>query len=434
MNSPQPNQPKPSRFGVLRHRDFALYWGGQGISLTGMWMQVLANNWVILGFTSSAFVLGLLNFTSALPMLMLTLIGGVAADRFDKRRILIVTQFVLMILAFVMAGLMATHVLKLWHIFAVAVVSGIASAYDMPANQAFTPELVEPHEIPQAIALNQSIFHGSRVVGPALAGVMIAALGLVSAYIANGLSFLPVIASLLLIRSRPRHAHASSGSALHSMREGFAYVRERPRLMVLMGFTVLTAFLVFPNLAILLPLYAKAVLHVGEKELGMLMGSSGTGALIGSLLLIRIQKEKRLQRMGLGLCGITLALTLLSQSHNFYLSCFAIFINALGLSSTMGLAATITQEVVPNHLRGRVMSLNSLMFVGVMPFTALIMSGVADLLGLRTELLMCGILYGLGGFFLFRKYKTSPEITDFVHAEPAKTPAYEPVPGEAVEA
>jgi MFS family permease len=367
-------------------------------------------------------------------MLLLTLIGGVAADRFDKRRILIVTQCILMGLAFVMAGLMATHALKLWHIFAVAVFSGIASAYDMPANQAFTPELVEPQEIPQAIALNQSIFHGSRVVGPAVAGVLIAALGLVSAYIANGLSFLPVLASLLLIRSRPRHAHTGSGSALQSMREGFAYVRERPRLMVLMGFTVLTAFLVFPNLAILLPLYAKAILHVDAKGLGMLMGSSGTGAMIGSLLLIRIPKEKRLQRIGQGLCGITVALTLLALSHNFHLSCLAIFINALGLSSALGLAAMITQEVVPNHLRGRVMSLNSLMFVGVMPFTALIMSGVADLLGLRAELLICGILYGLGGFFLFRQYVTSPEIADFTPAEAPQPPAYEPATGQAIEA
>jgi predicted MFS family arabinose efflux permease len=259
-------------------------------------------------------------------------------------------------------------------------------------------------------------------------------MGMVSAYVANGLSFLPVIASLILIRSRPRHAHAASGSALQSMREGFAYVRERPRLMVLMGFTVLTAFLVFPNLAILLPLYAKAILHVGEKELGMMMGASGTGALIGSLLLMRIRKEDRLQRMGWGLCGITFALTLLSQAHNFYLACFAIFINSLGLSSMMGLASTILQEVVPNHLRGRVMSLNSLMFVGVMPFTALIMSGIADILGLRAELLTCGILYGLGGFFLFRKYVTLPEIADFIPAEEPRLPSLESLPVEAVEA
>jgi MFS family permease len=412
--SPVENQSR-SALSVLRNREFAIFWSGQAVSLTGTWMQALAQNWVVVGLTTSGFALGLLNFTSSMPMLALTLIGGVIADRMDKRKILIVTQAILMALALVMAALIATHTLRLWHIYLLSFFNGVANAYDMPANQALTPELVRRDEIPQAIALNQAIFNGSRIVGPALAGVLIGWVGLASAFLANGLSFLAVIGSLMAIHSRPLpEKRTDSASPLQSMREGFAYVKERPRLIVLMGLLALTSFLIFPNLAILLPLYAKVALRVDAKALGLLMGSSGVGALIGSLLLLNVRKEERLLRIGLGIGSVTLALAILSLSHNLYLSCLGTFFNSLGLSNLMGLASTIIQEVVPNQLRGRVMSLNSLTFVGIMPFASLFITGFADLIGLRNEMLVCAILYGAIGFSLFRAFAASPEISDYV--------------------
>jgi MFS family permease len=412
---------------VLRHRNFALYWCGQAVSLTGTWMQVLAQNWVIVGFTSSASVLGLLNFAGSFPMMLLTLVGGVVADHRDKRHILLVTQAIFMLTAFALAGLYLTHTLKLWHIFVLAVLNGISAAYDMPANQALTPELVEQQEIPQAIALNQSIFHGSRVIGPALAGVVIGALGTASAFIANGLSFVAVIASLLLIDYKPRSPVHPARSPLGAMREGLRYVSERSRLRVLMLLTMLTTMLVFPNHVILLPLYAKRILHVGAAQLGWLMGVSGCGALLGSLMLLGVPREQRVLRIGLGVTGIAVGMGILSRSHSIGVSCLGSFIASLSLSLAMGLSATITQEVVPNHLRGRVMSLNSLMFVGVLPIAGILMTSLADLIGIREELAGSAMLYALGGLWLLSSYVRSPEIHDY--EEPA--PEQEAGRGEA---
>jgi MFS family permease len=407
---------KPSSLGILRHRDFAIYWSGQAVSLIGTWMQSLAQGWVMVGLSSSGFALGLLNFFTSLPMLVLSLFGGVLADRFDKRRILLFTQVLFMGLAFVMAYLIDAKILKLWHIYFISFITGIAAAFDMPANQALTPELVEHHEIPQAIALNQSIFHGSRIIGPALAGLLIGWIGLGSAFIANGLSFIAVIVSLLVIRSRVNAHHAAkSVSPLQSMKEGFAFIRERPRLMTLMGFTALTSFLIFPNMAILMPLYAKVALKVDAKGLGLLMGSSGIGALTGSLLLLRIRKEQRRNRIRMGVGGIAVAVFTMGISYHLYLSCLGIFLNSLGISSMLGLVSTIIQESVPHHLRGRVMSVSGLTFTGILPFSSLCLPGIADLIGLRSEMIAASFAYAAIGFTLFRAFTRSPEIPEPVN-------------------
>lgn len=404
-----------SPLAVLLHRDYAIYWSGQTVSMIGTWMQVMAQSWVVVTFTDKASALGFLQFASALPMMILTLFGGVAADRMDKRRILIVTQVILMCLAFALAAMYGYGKLQLWHLFALAVCSGMAAAYDMPASQAFTPELVEPEEIPQAIALNNASFHGSRIIGPAVAGYVIATRGIVGAFVANGLSFVAVILSLLLVHSRhaPQRRLAQAGSTLQSMKEGLRYVRERPRLLILMAFSMLITLLVFPNLIVLLPLYAKDALGSDSRGFSYLMSSSGLGAMIGSLLLLATPKESRNLRIGLGLCGVTAALIVLGLSHNLYLSCAGVFLNSLSFSTLVGLSNTIIQEVVPGHLRGRVMSLNTLTFVGIMPFASLLMAALADVVGLRNEFWACGVLYGLCSFVLFRQFLNSPEIHDF---------------------
>ncbi|MBW3623997.1 MAG: MFS transporter [Armatimonadetes bacterium] len=407
------SDPPRSPLSVLRRKNFALFWTGQAVSLTGTWMQVLAQNWVVVTFTTSAFALGLLNFASSLPMMLLTLYGGVAADKWDKRRILIFAQVMLMVLAFALAGLYASGHLQLWHIYVLAVFSGIASAYEMPANQAFTPELVEPEEIPQAVALNNASFHGSRIVGPALAGFVIYAWGITSAFVANGFSFLAVLFSLMFVRAHRPSERRMEGSTLEYMKAGMRYVRERPRLMILMGFSATMTLLVFPNLIVLMPLYAKEALNTGSRGFGYLMSSSGVGALIGSLLLLTIPHEQRPMRIGLGLAGVATALIVMGLSQALWLSCLGIFLNSLSFSTVVGLANTILQEVVPGHLRGRVMSLNTLTFVGIMPFASLLMTGLAEVIGLRAEMLACGVLYGIVNLVLFRMLLGSPEIADY---------------------
>jgi MFS family permease len=393
---------------VFRSRDYVLFWSGMTVSMVGTWMQALASNWVLTNITLSAAALGWVNFASALPMLVLSLFGGVAADRLDKRRILFVTQTVMMLLAFLFAALVALGHVRLWHILLLSALGGVAAAYDMPAFQAYYPTLVKRQDLSQAIALNQASFHGSRLIGPALAGLAIAWWGAASAFIANGLSFVAVIVALVLIRARPGPADRRRGSTFAAMAAGLRFVRRDVLLQSLMGITALTTLLVFPNIAVLLPLYARTVLGMGPGGMGGLMAASGLGALVGAVALLGVPAEARVPRIALGMCAIPAGLTVLAHSHWFWLSAAAVVVQSLGLATAMGLVATIIQQSVPDELRGRVMSVHGMMFVGIMPFSALLVPGIADRLGLLRELQIAALLYALVGAFLIGRLRGAP--------------------------
>lgn len=270
-----PGRGKPRNvLRALRNREFALFWSGQAISQTGTWMQQFAQGWVVTTLAASAFALASVNFAASIPILIMTPLGGVAADRMERRRILLVTQSVLAVLAVLMGALIQAGHLRLWHVWLIAVLLGLATAYDLPAYQSFFPQLVEREDLPQAIALNQAAFHGSRIIGPAIASWFVAQWGMAAAFFANGASFLAVIASLLLIRPRA----AMGGGTAHmrlSMAGGVRYVRERPHILALLGITAITTMFVFPNAATLMPFYAKHVLQVGAGGLGLMMAASG---------------------------------------------------------------------------------------------------------------------------------------------------------------
>ncbi|MBI3964541.1 MAG: MFS transporter [Chloroflexi bacterium] len=387
---------------VLRHRDFRLFFGGQAISLTGTWMQMLAQSWVVMGLTSSALALGAINFAVSLPMLLFTLLGGVAADRWDKRRILLVAQSALMICAFILGTIVALGELQIWHVVAVAVLVGLATAYELPATQSLVPELVERHEISQAIALNQAVFHGSRLIGPALAGGFIAAFGATSAFFANGLSFVAVLVSLLLIKSRPRRPGLVPASQLSALREGLAYVWQSPRLRTLMGLTSLITLFVFPNLVVLMPLYAQDVLGLDAAAMGLLMAASGFGSLVASIGMLRVATEQRGLRIAQGAAASGLALGLLAVAPSVWMAAPTVWVLSFGLSLAMGLTATIIQQSVPDALRGRVMSVHTMMFVGVMPFATLGISGLSDLIGQTNQLGLSAVLFSFGALALWR--------------------------------
>jgi MFS family permease len=387
---------------VLRHREFAIFWAGQAISLIGTWMQAFAQGWVVTGLTTSAFALGLVNFCSSIPTLVLMPFGGVAADRLERRRILVWTQITMLILAAVMGVLIATHRLQLWHIYVIALLLGAATAYDMPAYQAFYPQLVDREDLPQAISLNQATFHGSRILGPAAASVVVALWGTAAAFFANAASFLAVIGSLGFVRPRPP-ATTGHASAWSMMREGLHYVSDRPTVQSLLGLTGITTLFIFPNMAVLTPFYARHVLHVGPTGLGWMMALSGTGALLGSVLLLTVPAERRWGRIAMAAATILATLSVLAWSRHLWLSAAAIAIQSLAISTSMGLASIIVQEMVPDALRGRVMSLYSLMFTGVMPFSALLITKMADWLGMRHELQISAILYAnLAALLLWR--------------------------------
>jgi len=385
--------------GALRSRGFALFWSGQAISQTGTWMQQFAQGWVVATLASSALALASVNLAASIPILFLTPLGGVAADRMDRRRILLFTQTVLAVLAIVLGVVIQAGHLRLWEVWLVALLLGVATAYDLPAYQAFYPQLVEREDLPQAIALNQATFHGSRIIGPAVASWVVARWGTAAAFYANGASFLAVIGSLLLIRPAP--AAGTTGQTRLSMGEGVRYVREHPHIVALLGLTAMTTMLVFPNAATLMPFYAKHVLQVGPGGLGIMMAASGTGAFLGAMFLLALPRRFRIAWVTTALIVIALALCGLAQSRYLPLSVTAVAILSFGISSTLGVASTMVQESVPDALRGRVMSLYSLAFTGVAPFAALAVAWLADVIGMRRELQLAAVLFGICGILLF---------------------------------
>jgi MFS family permease len=384
---------------VLRSREFALFWSGQTISQTGTWMQQFAQGWVVTTLAGSALALASVNFAASIPMLILMPFGGVTADRMERRRILLITQSVMAVLAVLLGLLIQAHLLRLWHIWLIALLLGMATAYDVPAYQSFYPQLIETEDLPQAIALNQGTFHGSRIIGPAIASWFVALWGMAAAFFANGVSFLAVIGSLLLIKRRGATV-ANRASTRLFMAEGVRYVRERRNILALFGLTAITTIFVFPNVAVLMPFYAKHVLQVGPAGLGAIMAVSGVGALLGATLLLVLPRRIRIRWIIAALVLVTIAVCVLGWSRNLALSVAAAAIVSFGISSSLGVASIMVQESVSDAFRGRVMSLYSLAFTGVMPFAALAVARVADVIGMRRELLFAAVAYAICGLLL----------------------------------
>jgi MFS family permease len=384
---------------VLRNREFALFWSGQTISQTGTWMQQFAQGWVVTTLASSAFALASVNFAASIPMLILMPFGGVIADRMERRRILLVTQSVMALLAVLLGVLIQLHHLRLWHIWVIALLLGLITAYDLPAYQSFYPQLVETEDLSQAISLNQATFHGSRIIGPAIASWCVALWGMAAAFFANGASFLAVIGSLLLVKPRAP-ATANRLGTRQFMAEGVRYVWERKNLLALFGLTAITTTFVFPNVAVLMPFYVKHVLHVGPTGLGWIMVVSGVGALLGATFLLVLPRSVRIGWIMAVLVLVTLAVSALGWSRHLSLSVAAEGIASFGIASSLGVASIIVQESVTDAFRGRVMSLYALAFTGVMPFAALGVARLSDVIGMRRELLFAAVAYAICGMLL----------------------------------
>ena len=397
-------RPRKGLLRALRNREFALFWGGQSVSQTGTWMQQFAQGWVVTNLAPSALALASVNLAASIPTLILMPFGGVMADRMERGRILLITQWAMAVLAVLMGVLVLSGRLHLWHVWMIALLLGLATAYDLPAYQSFYPQLVERKDLPQAIALNQATFNGSRIVGPALAAWVVARWGMAAAFFANGASFLAVIGSLLLISPRAAAAKGPSNTR-HFMAEGLRYVRKRPHLLTLFGLTSITTMFVFPNVSILMPFYAKHVLQVGPGGLGAIMAVSGAGAFLGAACLLALPHSVRVAWMMSALTVNTLALCALAWSRHLGLTIAAVAILSLGISSSLGVASTMVQESIQDILRGRVMSLYALAFTGVMPFAALAVARLADVIGMRRELIVSAVLYGICGMLLLRMFR-----------------------------
>lgn len=350
------------------------------VSLVGTWMQSVAQGWLVLTLTDSAFLLGAVTAIGSIPVLFLSLPGGVAADRFDKRKLLMFTQSTAMVLALILAALTHYGLVRIWHVVLLAAVSGSVFAFDAPSRQAFTIELVGKEDLLNAIALNSAVFNAARIVGPALAGVLIGFIGMAGCFLLNGISFLAVIMGLWLI-THQRPAPRAPGSAWREMREGLSYSWGHPVIRPLV--TIVAVFSIFGMpYAMLMPVFARDILAVGPRGLGFLMTANGVGALAGALGLASLGQARGRGRLVLA-AGLvfSLALAAFSLSRSFALSLALLPLVGWSMVSQTATINTLLQTTVPDGLRGRVMSLFTFVFMGMMPFGSLLAGGLAQRFG-----------------------------------------------------
>ncbi len=392
-----------TRFRAMQHRNFQLFIAGQLISLIGTWMQTTAQLWLVYKLTGSAALLGVFGFASQVPMLFLSSIGGYVGDRYDRQRGVIVTQTVSMILAFALAGLTLTHLINEWELIVIAFLVGIVNAFDVPIRQAFLVQMVGKEDLPNAIALNSSIFNGARVVGPAIAGFAIALVGEGWCFFLNGLSFVAVIAALLLMRIERREIKASTQSPLKSFVQGFRFaMSDLPIRSALLLLSVLSLFGL--QYAVFMPIYAQDILKGNARTLGLLMSSAGIGAVLGALHFAARTHYKGLARW-VATTSTTCAvfLILFSQAKMFWQCMVVLFVVGFAATSQMAATNTLIQNRVPDELRSRVMAVYATMFMGVQPIGALIAGGAAKRIGAPYTLTVFGSLVLVGSLiFIFR--------------------------------
>ncbi len=373
--------PVPHAFRSLRHRNYRLFFAGQLISLVGTWVQIVAQSWLVYRLTGSETLLGLVGFAGQIPIFLFAPFGGVLADRSDRRRVLVATQTASLLAALGLALLTLGGIVTVWHVVATAVALGIVNAVDMPTRQAFVPTLVEKEDLVNAIALNSTMFNGARILGPAVAGVVLSAVGEGWCFAANAASFLAVIAGLLLMTVPSRAPEGKGASTMARMAEGFRYAWGHVPIRALLLLLGVVSVAGMPY-TILMPVFAERVLHGGPRDLGLLMAASGCGALAGALLLAARRGIRGLGRwVALAAAGFDASLILFSLSRSLGLSVALLVPAGFTMIVQMASSNTLVQSMVPDHLRGRVMSVYSVMFLGMTPFGSLLAGALAGRLG-----------------------------------------------------
>jgi MFS family permease len=396
----------PATFRAFQHRNYLLWFFGQGISLIGTWMQTMAQQVLVYRLTGSAASLGIISFMGLVPLIPLSLWGGSITDRFPKRSIILITQTVMMIQAFLLAALTWSGTVQIWHVYIMAFILGAATAVDLPARQAFTIDMVEGKEdLTSAIGLNSAMFNSARAIGPALAGILVATTGEGNAFFINGLSFIAVIISLLMMRGlpKPKLQHENNTSSLEHMIGGVRFVLQRQTILVLISLIAVSAFLSMPYNT-LLPVFASEVLKLSARPvvvafcssislhtgclapealpLGMLYSILGVGAVIGALVVASLPTNaKRGQLLTLGNLAFPLFLLLFAFSSQFLLSLSLILLVGFSFVWQNALANTLLQFVTPDELRGRVMGVYTMTFQTMFRLGGLQAGFVADWLG-----------------------------------------------------
>lgn len=384
-------------FRSLRYRNYRLFFSGQILSLVGTWIQQTALLWLVYRLTNSPFLLGAVGFSSQIPAFLMAPLAGVLSDRWSRHRILIATQTLAMIQAIVLGLLFFTVNISVSQIIPLAAFLGLINAFDMPTRQAFVAEMVENKEdLGNAIALNSLMFNSARLVGPTIAGILIAATNEGVCFIINGLSFLFVIVSLLIMKIKPRKTKPKITHVFHELKEGLSYAHSFTPIKYMMLLLALVSLVAMPYV-VLMPVFAKKILHGGPHTLGFLMAAAGTGALAGAIHLASRKSVRGLVKIiplstatfGIGLIGFSL-------SHFLWLSLLLIFVAAIGIMTQMAACNTVIQTIVEDDKRGRVMSLYVMAFIGTAPFGSLLAGTLATAIGAANTLMIGGILCVLG--------------------------------------
>jgi len=408
LGAMEPSGEKVTRFPqmarALRNPNFRLFWSGNFLSNIGTWMQNVAQGWLVLLLTNSAFWLGVVGFAGSIPFLIFTLFGGVIADRVDKRRLLLVTQTVMMMLAFLLAALAWFKVITVWEVAAIAFMNGVAMSMNAPSYQAMVPRLVKREDLTNAIALNSAQFNMSRILGPTLGGYAMAIFGVAGNFFLNGVSFLAVLWALTHIKY-PDEIPARHESMWDSLRGGFAYLHENKQMLVLIWMTVAASLFGIPFLTFI-PYFAKVQLNAGESGLGWLLAASGFGAVLGAMT-VAIAGMIRHRGRVLTLAGLVFFLAIIgfSESHSFALSeCLAFVEGYCGITMISCFNVSI-QHLSSDEMRGRVMSIYATSFLGLPPLGALLAGELSRHIPTGHALAMMAGLAGILflGFFAFSR-------------------------------
>lgn len=404
---------------ALRHRNFQLFFSGQLISLIGTWMQSVAQSWLVYRLTGSALLLGSVGFASQIPVFLFAPLGGIAADRFNRRSIVITTQNASMLLAFILAGLTLSNKVQVWQIFVLASLLGVVNAFDIPGRQSFLVDMVGKDDLMNAIALNSSMFNGARVIGPAIAGILVAKIGEGWCFFANGVSYIAVIIGLLLMRVQSQ-VRPVSASPFEHMMEGFRFVEGTAPIRALLLLLGVVSLVGMPYV-VLMPIFADQILHGGAQGLGILMGATGVGALLGALTLAFREGVKGLGRWVAWCCaGFGISLIVFALSRNFWLSVILLLPVGYTMMLQMACSNTLIQVMVPDALRGRVMAVYSMMFMGMAPIGALLGGALAERLGAPLTVAIGGSASLLGaGWFARQLPKIRVEARQLIVAQAA---------------
>lgn len=389
---------------ALRSRNYRLFLAGQGVSLVGTWMQHVAMSWLVYRLTGSAMLLGVVGFTSQIPTLFISPVAGVLADRWDRRRLLLATQTLAMLQAAFLALVVLTGVVQVWQIILLSLILGVVNAFDIPIRQSFVVEMVDQRkDLGNAIALNSSLVNGARLIGPAIAGLLIASVGEGICFVLNALSYLAVIVALAAMRLSPAaNPRPARRPILHELQEGFLYAYRFGPIRSILLLLALVSLMGMPY-SVLVPVFAKDILHGGAHTFGFLMTAAGSGALVGTLYLASRRSVRGLGRVIVRATILfAVGIATFALSDNFLLSLAALAVAGFGGMTLVASCNTVLQTILDEDKRGRVMSFFTMAFIGVAPFGSLGAGAMAGILGPRDTLLLGGVGCLMGAAFFAR--------------------------------